>query len=62
MLGPCYFGGCSALLLQARILGDYPQSPILNLYIDWSIKVPLQMIEFNLILNGGEARPLSRRL
>merc|ERR1711990_1250336 len=33
-------------------------SPILYRYIDWSITVPLQMIEFNLILKAANA-PIS---
>merc|ERR1711904_97063 len=31
------------------------RSPIVYRYIDWSITVPLQMIEFNLILNAAKA-------
>merc|ERR1712174_180052 len=31
------------------------QSPIVYRYIDWSITVPLQMIEFNLILRAAKA-------
>jgi bacteriorhodopsin len=31
------------------------QSPIVYRYIDWSITVPLQMIEFNLILKAAKA-------
>merc|ERR1719323_2855606 len=31
------------------------KSPIVYRYIDWSITVPLQMIEFNLILKAAEA-------
>jgi len=31
------------------------QSPIVYRYIDWSITVPLQMIEFNLILKAAQA-------
>merc|ERR1711904_261849 len=30
-------------------------SPIVYRYIDWSITVPLQMIEFNLILKAAKA-------
>merc|ERR1711948_86430 len=31
------------------------KSPIVYRYIDWSITVPLQMIEFNLILQAAKA-------
>merc|ERR1711871_1660224 len=31
------------------------ESPIVYRYIDWSITVPLQMIEFNLILKAAKA-------
>merc|ERR1712037_362432 len=31
------------------------KSPIVYRYIDWSITVPLQMIEFNLILKAANA-------
>merc|ERR550539_1385478 len=31
------------------------RSPIVYRYIDWSITVPLQMIEFNLILKAAKA-------
>merc|ERR1711904_758987 len=31
------------------------QSPIVYRYVDWSITVPLQMIEFNLILKAANA-------
>merc|ERR1711908_185456 len=34
------------------------QSPVVYRYIDWSITVPLQMIEFNLILKAAKA-PIS---
>merc|ERR1712178_509560 len=34
------------------------RSPIVYRYIDWSITVPLQMIEFNLILRAANA-PIS---
>merc|ERR1711985_21153 len=34
------------------------KSPIVYRYIDWSITVPLQMIEFNLILKAAKA-PIS---
>merc|ERR1711877_63303 len=34
------------------------RSPIVYRYIDWSITVPLQMIEFNLILKAAKA-PIS---
>merc|ERR1712070_445076 len=34
------------------------KSPVVYRYIDWSITVPLQMIEFNLILNAAKA-PIS---
>merc|ERR1719191_1887856 len=34
------------------------KSPIVYRYIDWSITVPLQMIEFNLILKAARA-PIS---
>merc|ERR1711933_702709 len=33
-------------------------SPVVYRYIDWSITVPLQMIEFNLILKAAKA-PIS---
>jgi len=35
------------------------QSPIVYRYIDWSITVPLQMIEFNLILKAAGKNPSS---
>merc|ERR1712203_48389 len=34
------------------------QSPVVYRYIDWTITVPLQMIEFNLILKAAKA-PIS---
>merc|ERR1712203_951487 len=34
------------------------KSPVVYRYIDWSITVPLQMIEFNLILKAAKA-PIS---
>merc|ERR1711877_106525 len=34
------------------------ESPVVYRYIDWSITVPLQMIEFNLILKAAKA-PIS---
>merc|ERR1711982_119282 len=34
------------------------QSPIVYRYVDWSITVPLQMIEFNLILKAA-GKPIS---
>merc|ERR1712151_1341144 len=41
-----------ALLLHARVLGQIGSSPIVYRYIDWSITVPLQMVEFYLILSA----------
>ena len=35
-------------------------SPIVSRYVDWSITVPLQMIEFNLILKAA-GRPVSEK-
>merc|ERR1711972_624241 len=32
------------------------KSPVVYRYIDWSITVPLQMIEFNLILKAAQAK------
>merc|ERR1711982_216733 len=32
------------------------KSPVVYRYIDWSITVPLQMIEFNLILKAANAK------
>merc|ERR1711912_113398 len=34
-------------------------SPIVYRYVDWSITVPLQMIEFNLILRAAGKKPSS---
>merc|ERR1711912_76503 len=35
------------------------KSPIVYRYVDWSITVPLQMIEFNLILKAAGKKPSS---
>merc|ERR1712048_1303197 len=42
-------------------MGQVKSSPIVYRYIDWSITVPLQMIEFNLILKAA-GKPVSAEM